>query len=414
MATESRSWFDDNSPTIVGPSTTTPKVTAGPVSTLAGPTPGNATTPYGASLGDSFTANPTGTTTTGAPGTFQTGAPNDPTVSSDPAALIGVYLKQGMDPNAAVDAVNKKFNLPSGQSYAYYAPGSHGPGSGAVIGVPGGGYLAPGSDGSWAFNQGDKGAYDNPASNNVTPFSYQPFTDTFSYDKFTAPTDVTEQNDPGYQARLKFGMQTLNNSAAAKGTALSGQTLNDLNQYGQDFASNEYGNVYNRAAQTYASNYGTALQQFQQKWNQYQQGYQNAFQGWGANANLSQTNWQNAFSLAGQQFGMNQQNWQNQYNVAQLGLYAANNAANAGSQYANQAGNIYGNIGNANAAGTVGSANAWSGALGNLANYGASYPYMTSNGSIYGGGGGYNPYGTGGYYQNGTLVPGPSYGGTIS
>lgn len=72
---------------------------------------------------------------------------------------------------------------------------------------------------------------------------------------FVAPTDITEQNDPGFQARLKLGQQALEASAAAQGTAGGGQ-LQAAENYGQNFASNEYGNVYARAMGTYNTNYG--------------------------------------------------------------------------------------------------------------------------------------------------------------
>jgi hypothetical protein len=54
------------------------------------------------------------------------------------------------------------------------------------------------------------------------------------------------QSDPSYQFRLDQGMQGVNNSAAARGNLLSGGTLKALQKYGQDFASNEYTNRYNR------------------------------------------------------------------------------------------------------------------------------------------------------------------------
>jgi hypothetical protein len=54
------------------------------------------------------------------------------------------------------------------------------------------------------------------------------------------------QNDPGYEFRLGEGSKALQRSAAAKGQLFSGGTLKDLTQYNQNFASNEYGNAYNR------------------------------------------------------------------------------------------------------------------------------------------------------------------------
>jgi hypothetical protein len=60
---------------------------------------------------------------------------------------------------------------------------------------------------------------------------------------FTA-TDF--QADPGYQFRMDQGRQGLERSAAARGGLLNGGTLKALNRYGQDYASNEFGNAYNR------------------------------------------------------------------------------------------------------------------------------------------------------------------------
>ncbi|MGE3681951.1 MAG: tail fiber domain-containing protein [Bdellovibrionales bacterium] len=54
------------------------------------------------------------------------------------------------------------------------------------------------------------------------------------------------QADPGYQFRMQEGMKALQNSAAAKGNLNSGATLKALTRYGQDFASNEFTNAYNR------------------------------------------------------------------------------------------------------------------------------------------------------------------------
>jgi hypothetical protein len=56
----------------------------------------------------------------------------------------------------------------------------------------------------------------------------------------------TWQTDPGYLFRLGEGQKVLENSAAARGGLLSGQTGKALQQYGQNFASNEFSNVYNR------------------------------------------------------------------------------------------------------------------------------------------------------------------------
>ena len=52
--------------------------------------------------------------------------------------------------------------------------------------------------------------------------------------------------DPGYQFRLEQGQNALNNSLAAKGNMLSGSALKAAMNYNQGFASQEYGNAYQR------------------------------------------------------------------------------------------------------------------------------------------------------------------------
>jgi hypothetical protein len=54
------------------------------------------------------------------------------------------------------------------------------------------------------------------------------------------------QKDPGYDFRMQQGQQALERSAAARGGRFSGGTLKALSRYGQDYASNEYQNAYNR------------------------------------------------------------------------------------------------------------------------------------------------------------------------
>lgn len=52
--------------------------------------------------------------------------------------------------------------------------------------------------------------------------------------------------DPGYQFRMDEGMRGVEGGAAARGGLLSGAALKAIQKYGQNFASNEYGNAYNR------------------------------------------------------------------------------------------------------------------------------------------------------------------------
>lgn len=52
--------------------------------------------------------------------------------------------------------------------------------------------------------------------------------------------------DPGYDFRMQQEQQALERSAAARGGALGGAALKGIARYGQDYASGEYQNAYNR------------------------------------------------------------------------------------------------------------------------------------------------------------------------
>lgn len=149
--------------------------------------------------------------------------------------------------------------------------------------------------------------------------------------QFQAPTGLTEQNDPGFQSRLKLGQQAIERSAASRGGLLSGGTARALTQYAQDYASNEYGNVYSRA-----------LGEYQQKYGEFQQGQANRFNRYASIAGLGQT----ATAQSGQ-----------------LGQSAAQNAGNILMTSGQQIGNSMQNAAAARASGYVGQANAITGGI---------------------------------------------------
>ena len=136
-----------------------------------------------------------------------------------------------------------------------------------------------------------------------------------------SPTDVMAQ-DPGYQFRLGEGLNAIQRGAAARGTLLTGGLQKGLQRYAQDYASGEYGNIFGR--------------------------------------NLD---------------------------LARLGQFGATGTAQ-GYSNSGQAAGIYGqgmagalqNQGNAQAAGTVGAGNAWSGTLGQLGNLAAIYAMQRGRG----------------------------------
>ncbi|MEW7122189.1 DNA transfer protein p32 [Acinetobacter nosocomialis] len=53
-------------------------------------------------------------------------------------------------------------------------------------------------------------------------------------------------NDPSYKFRLNQGLDAVQSGAAAQGGLLSGATQKALNDYAQNFASQEYQNAHNR------------------------------------------------------------------------------------------------------------------------------------------------------------------------
>jgi len=61
------------------------------------------------------------------------------------------------------------------------------------------------------------------------------------------------QADPGYAFRMSEGMKALERSAAARGGLLSGATLKGTQRFGQDLASQEYQNAFNRYQTTRAN-----------------------------------------------------------------------------------------------------------------------------------------------------------------
>ena len=75
-------------------------------------------------------------------------------------------------------------------------------------------------------------------SENKTAPGYGKYARDFSMADYTA--------DPGYGFRMSEGMKALERSAAARGGLLSGATLKGIQRFGQDLASQEYMNAFNR------------------------------------------------------------------------------------------------------------------------------------------------------------------------
>lgn len=81
-----------------------------------------------------------------------------------------------------------------------------------------------------------------PSTNATTQGTGSGVPDLSSYDPYQF------QADPGYEFRINEGMKALERGAAARGGLLSGGFARKSLRYAQDYASNEYQNVYNRIA----------------------------------------------------------------------------------------------------------------------------------------------------------------------
>lgn len=67
------------------------------------------------------------------------------------------------------------------------------------------------------------------------------------------PTMAQLQMDPSYKFQFDQGMRAVNASAAARGMGLSGANIKGAQEFGQNLASTNYGNAYNRFMQNRAN-----------------------------------------------------------------------------------------------------------------------------------------------------------------
>lgn len=85
-------------------------------------------------------------------------------------------------------------------------------------------------------------------------------------DGYTSSSWMT--TDPGYAFRQAEGQKAIERSAASRGALFSGATGRELTRYGQDYASNEFMNAFNRlgaisgSGQTATQNIGGAGQNY--------------------------------------------------------------------------------------------------------------------------------------------------------
>lgn len=145
------------------------------------------------------------------------------------------------------------------------------------------------------------------------------------------------QKDPGYEFRMAEGQKALERSAAARGGLQSGGTLKALARYGQDYASGEFTNAYNRFNADRDRRFNRL----------------SSLAGIGQNA---------ASALSG------------------LGQNYANQMGSGGQNYANQMGNLAMQGANAKASGVLGTGGAWGNAISNIGNMGMQAGMMGMGG----------------------------------
>lgn len=150
--------------------------------------------------------------------------------------------------------------------------------------------------------------------------------------RFAAPTADQAAQTPGYQFTLNQGLKAAQSSAAARGLGTSGAALKGASTYATGLADSTYNDVYQRALNTFNTNYKSASDNAARMQGMVSNG-QNASAGLGA-----------------------------------LGAQTSGSIANTLMSGAN-----------AQAAGTIGSANALTSALGGMGNNAMFYGMMQNN-----------------------------------
>ncbi len=163
-------------------------------------------------------------------------------------------------------------------------------------------------------------------------------TSQFSFD----PTQIAK--NPDYQFQLQQGTQAVQRAAAANGTLQGGGTLKALDQFSQGLASNEIGQAYNQAFNTFQGNRTNNMAALMAPLNVGQNATtqsQSAFQNYGNNTGTNLTT--------------------GALRSADLGLTGANLNANLGMSGATDIASLLAQIGQAKAGGSIAQGKIWSG-----------------------------------------------------
>ncbi|MCP4988367.1 MAG: hypothetical protein GY928_20645 [Colwellia sp.] len=168
-------------------------------------------------------------------------------------------------------------------------------------------------------------------------FGIDPLT---QFQQNTQPFQFDPDSDPGFQFRLQQGTDAIEGSAAARGGLFSGQTGKDLTSFGQNLASQEFQNAFNRdlaqkdfARQSFGDALGQNLAQQQAGFGQdlagRQFGSQEFFNALNADTSIKQNAFNRLFGLAGAGQNAAAQTGQFGQNAAQIQAQLAQQGAAA-------------------------------------------------------------------------------------
>lgn len=179
----------------------------------------------------------------------------------------------------------------------------------------------PGADGpvNAPYAKVDTGGGQYPLSSVAGEGFLRPWTTPFA-----APAYDSLGNNDAFKFRMAEGSKAIERAASAKGTLGTARPMKDLMRWGQGLASEEYDKVYNRSLGEYRMAHDIYTGNQGDQWNR----------------------------LSG---------------MAGTGQSAANTLGSQGSSYAQSGADLITGAGNANAAGQVGAANAWSNGISGIA-----------------------------------------------
>ena len=171
-----------------------------------------------------------------------------------------------------------------------------------------------------------------------------------------------DTSNPAYQFQLKQGQQALDRSAAARGMGYSGAQMKAAQQFGQGLASQEYDKQYNRASGEFSDYYRMAGNEYDRANQQYTNEY-----------NRASGEFSDYFNRLA---GLSQGGQQAVGSMTQAGGQYAQNAGNTFANLSNAQSSILGQQANARASGYAANANAFNQGLGNMIDiYGISKKY---------------------------------------